>query len=159
MLDNQVSNSSGSCSSGSWRQNWFVENVLAEIPILGTFFQTESIPEAIQHASKHAAMLLGGSFGMAMRMMINASKNTDHRGCVDKMSSADSMGSELVSMVGYMAVGMMAGTVTYNMLTGLGRGIYNYYKPEPQPKRLHINTTDDEYNEEYEKRYCTFSNS
>lgn len=33
----------------TWRDNWFVKNILAETLIIGGFFKTSNVPQALHH--------------------------------------------------------------------------------------------------------------
>ncbi len=94
-----------------WRSNWFVKNVLAEIPIIGAIFHTNNIPHALHNAGKSTAMLVGGTTGMMMDMLIE-------KGEMESM--ADSMAKSSINM----AAGMMVGNVVYNTLFSLGSTAY-----------------------------------
>lgn len=93
-----------------WRHHWFVKNVLAEIPIIGGFFHTAKVPHALHHAGKSAAMLIGGTYGMMFGLL--------------KKADTDTMATSVAKNTTNMALGMMAGTILYNGLVGIGRKIY-----------------------------------
>lgn len=93
-----------------WRSNWFVKNVLAELPIIGGFFHSANIPHALHNAGKSAAMLAGGS----MAMMLEILKKTD----------TDTMATSMTKSITNMAIGMALGTITYNVLFSAGSKVY-----------------------------------
>lgn len=102
-----------------WRNNWFVKNVLAEIPIFGAIFHTSNVPHALHNAGKSTAMLIGGSTGMMMDMLLTK----------DEM---ESMAITITKSTVNMAVGMMVGTVAYNALYSAGNFAYQKCSTKPQ---------------------------
>lgn len=57
-------------SPQSWKQNWFVKNIIVEFPIIGDFFHDDpSILDSIKRAGKTTSMLVGGSFGMMLHFI------------------------------------------------------------------------------------------
>lgn len=92
-----------------WRGNWFVKNVLAEIPIMGGFFHKSSVTEALSSAAKETFMFAGGTAGMMLTMM-SSKKDED-------------MTTHTAKMVGGMAGGMFAGHVVYNIFSDAGKKI------------------------------------
>ena len=97
-----------------WRNNWFVKNVLAEIPIIGGFFESNDIKQCLYQAGKSTAMLAGGTTGMIVDMLIQKGKIED-------------MTLSMTVTTANMAVGMAAGSIAYNILTGLSQASYKQY--------------------------------
>lgn len=91
----------------TWRDNWFVKNVLAEIPVIGGFFKTAQLGHALHHATKSSFMLLGGTTVMMLNLM--------------QISENDAPGEKFAKMTGGMAVGMTGGMVLYNTLFSMGQ--------------------------------------
>ena len=95
----------------NWKQNWFVKNVIVEVPIIGDFFHDDlSVLCSIKRAGKSTAMLLGGSVGM-MLDFIPASPN-------------DNMATHIAKNSVNMAIGMGAAAITHNIVFSLGEVIY-----------------------------------
>lgn len=91
----------------TWRQNWFVKNIIVEFPIVGGFFYNDvSIFNSIKRAGKSTFMLVGGSVGM----MLNFIPTSEH----EDMATMIAKGSF------NMAVGMWIATSTYNTILSLG---------------------------------------
>lgn len=117
--------SSGQENKG-WRSNWFVKNILAEIPIIGGFFHSADIPHALHYAGKSAAMLAGGSIGMMLEIL--------------KKSDTDTMTTRMAKDTTNMAMGMALGNIAYNTLYSIGSSICckNSENPKavvPSPKQ------------------------
>lgn len=94
-----------------WRSNWFVKNVLAEIPIIGGFFHTAHVPHALHNAGKSAAMLVGGSMGMMLETF--------------KVDDTDNMATRMTKATANMAVGMTLGNIAYNTFVSVGSKAYH----------------------------------
>lgn len=103
-----------------WRNNWFVKNVLAEIPIIGGFFHSANIGHALHNAGKSTAMLVGGTTGMMIDMMV-------------EKNEMDSMALSMTKSTANMAAGMMTGNVIYNTLFSLGNTIYRKCNTQSTP--------------------------
>ncbi len=97
----------------TWRDNWFVKNVLAEIPIVGSFFKTSNLAHAFHHAGMSTSMILGATTTM---MFISL---TD-------MKESDSTGTKFAKMTIDMSTGMMGGVLTYNALYATGKKLHGY---------------------------------
>ena len=93
-----------------WRGNWFVKNILAELPIIGAFFHTREIPHMLHHAGKSASMLIGGAIGMMLEP-IETEKNDD-------------LALRMTKTTTNMAIGMSLGNMTYNSIYSLGNTLY-----------------------------------
>jgi len=91
----------------TWRDNFFITHVASEFPFVGGFFQTPRTGQAVQHAIKYSAMLLGGTTIM-MSDLMSINKN-------------DSSGVYFLKMSILMMLGMTAGTVAYNLLRSTGK--------------------------------------
>lgn len=102
-----------------WKNNWFVKNVLSEIPIVGAFFRTGTITCAIRQAFKSTVMIVGGSVGMMLHIL--------------KIENTDTMGVRMTKDTVNMAIGMMAGNVAYNALISLASSIYKCQCHHSQP--------------------------
>ena len=94
------------------RDRWFVKNVGAETPIFGAFFKEKELSKAVKGSLKSACMLAGG-----VSFMVTDPFNAMMMGESPVISSA--------KMAGGMALGMMTGTVAYNILESVGQSIYN----------------------------------
>jgi hypothetical protein len=90
-----------------WLIRWLVPNVLAEIPIAGSFFEKETWSESVHAAGKCTSMLVGGSIGM--------------------MYPIDTTNNERLDMTAGMAIGMMTGKVTFNVLCSVGKTMLPQY--------------------------------
>jgi hypothetical protein len=123
-----------------WRDNWFVKNVLAEIPIIGGFFQTASIPEVLHLGGKSAAMLIGGS----TVMMFNLLGSHEH----------EDMAVGMTKMTANMAIGMAGGTIVYNTAFSLGKSTYHcFFPPAPQHQlETESETADNPLTDDDEKK-------
>jgi hypothetical protein len=123
MLNNTLEQSS------DWRKNWFVVNLLAEIPILGSFFKHKTLAARLQGAAKCSAALAASTVSMHLV--------TDH------MSVEQS-----VKSTGCMALSMMIGNVAYNAGTMLFQYIRtkecqennNPTLNDPEAARLKVDT-------------------
>ena len=99
-----------------WRGNWFVKNILAELPIVGAYFHTQNIPHALHHAGKSAAMLVGGMAGMVIEGA-NADSTHNTTGGSHRLAKATAS----------MALGMSLGNMAYNTLYSAGSTAYYHY--------------------------------
>ncbi len=105
----------------SWRKNWFVINVLSEIPIIGSFFEKDTWALRIHAAAKCAAMLLGGSIGMTNSFPeLNEHHTTEY----------------VLKMTAGMALGMMAGKVAFNTLFSSVKMLHHYTFMQNNHERL-----------------------
>lgn len=93
--------------------HWFVKYVLAEIPIIGSFFIAKSLPQALNQAGKSTAMLVGATTGMILNV-------------VSSETETDSMALRMTKMTANMAVGMAGGNIIYNGLSNGGEILYRY---------------------------------
>lgn len=60
-------NSTIAIQETSWREQWFVRNILTEIPVLGSFIKIRDYWSALYDAGKCVAMLGGGAvLGVAL---------------------------------------------------------------------------------------------
>lgn len=98
----------------TWRDNWFVHNVLVEMPIIGGCFRTANTTHALHHAGKSSFMLTGGTVLMFLNVMqIEASENP---------------GIKLAKMLAGMAIGMTGGKVIFNITSAIGGLVVNFFK-------------------------------
>lgn len=81
----------------AWRNNWFVKNVLAEIALIGPFFQEENLSVAAHLAAKCSFMILGGS--LTMYMLHEPYHHSP---------------AKLAEDTFYMTVGMSSGKIAFN---------------------------------------------
>lgn len=95
-----------------WRNNWFVRNVVAEIPIIGPFFVAKSFAQAFHLSGKSAAMLIGGTTVMALDLIPSYEE--------------DSMALKMTKMTTNMAIGMTVANSLYNGLITGGGMLYHY---------------------------------
>ncbi len=93
----------------SWRDHWLVKNVLAELPIVGSFLSKKKLSEAVHEAGKCTAMLVGGT--CAMMSILTPTEQDTPEARVAKMTTS-------------MAFGMWAGKATYNVVTSGGEALY-----------------------------------
>lgn len=98
-------------AADDWRENWFVKNIGTEIPFIGPFLKENETSKAVREAIKTAFMLAGGLTFMM----------TDP---FDSMAMDQSPALSGTKMAGGMALGMMAGNVTYNVLESSGDAVY-----------------------------------
>lgn len=114
-----------------WKNNWFVKNVLSEIPIIGAFFRARSITYAVHQAFKSTVMIVGGSVGMMLHIL--------------KIENTDTMGVRMTKDTVNMAIGMMAGNVAYNALISLASCIYKCWShhSQPTPSDLELSSRTD----------------
>lgn len=104
-------------SPQSWKQNWFVKNIIVEFPIVGDFFHDDpSILDSIKRAGKTTCMLVGGSAGMMLHFI--------------PMSEKEDMAAHAAKNSFNMAIGMWIATSAYNTVLSLGRTCYNCIKVE-----------------------------
>ena len=80
----------------NWRENWFVQNVLAEIPFIGPFFIEKDCYTAAGLAVKCSLMLLGSSVTMHL------------------WSGHQHNSTELTQDTAVMTAGMTSGKIIYN---------------------------------------------
>jgi hypothetical protein len=97
----------------TWRDNWFVKNVMAEIPIVGPFFTAKTFPQAMHLSGKSAAMLIGGTTAMALDLIPS--------------NEEDSMALKMTKMTTNMAIGMAIANSVYNGLSEGGSMLHRYY--------------------------------
>lgn len=102
--------------NNSWREHWFIVNIINEIPILGSFFKKKTLSESMHDAGKCLAALAGST--ATMIPIIDSNKTED-------------MSMHIVKMTTAMIGGMVAGKVAYNGLCGGSSMLYNYLKSEP----------------------------
>lgn len=81
----------------NWRKHWLVVNILAEIPIVGSFFKIADLSVALHDAGKCVAALAGGAAMMA----------TTHAADTESILS-------VAKSTASMAAGMTVGKVIYN---------------------------------------------
>ena len=99
-------------SPQSWKQNWFVKNIVVEFPIVGDFFHDDpSILDSIKRAGKTTCMLVGGSVGMMLHFI--------------PMSEKEDMATHAAKNSFNMAIGMWIATSSYNIVLSLGSACYN----------------------------------
>ena len=91
----------------TWRDNWFIKNILAEIPVIGGFFHTSKPAKALYHAGKSTCMLLGGTTMMMLHVL--------------PIDENDGFGEKFAKMTADMVIGMTAGKVLYNTITSAGK--------------------------------------
>lgn len=95
-----------------------------KLPLLGGFFKHEKIAEALHHTGKMSFELAGGSAGMILYMLNK-----------EMPMGQTSLGEEAgyyADMVGSMSAGMLAGAVTFNTLTTVGKKTYHCFKPRQE---------------------------
>lgn len=80
-----------------WRENWFVKNIIAEIPIFGSFAKQHTLSEAVNDAGTCVAALAGGSLAM---------EYAHHGNAIDPQN--------MLNNAVVMAVGMTAAKTVYN---------------------------------------------
>ncbi len=97
--------------SQNWRDYWLVKNVLAEIPIIGGFFNKKTRTEALHDAGKCTFALIGGT-----TVMMNVLRPTED----------DPMAVQFFKMTTTMAIGMIAGKVAYNTSCSTVSLLYQY---------------------------------
>jgi len=118
--------------SSSWRENWFVKNWLAPIPVIGGFFRTNDIKHALHHAGKSTCMLLGGSALMILDVI--------------PVNQDDLPSEKFGKITASMAIGMTGGVIFYNTLFGLfelgGKAVVNCQEKSPRD-----NTSDESLQE------------
>lgn len=93
----------------TWRSNWFVRNILSELPIIGAFFHTGNIPRAIHHAAKSTAMIAGGSTAMMLQII--------------PKDMQDDMTTNITKDITNMAIGMTLGSIAVNIVYSTGNTI------------------------------------
>ena len=93
----------------SWRSGWFVKNILAELPIIGGFFETPKTSEVLNLVGKSTFTLLAGSAGMVLI----------------PMEMEQSMPMRFATATAGMAIGMSAGAMVYNTASSVA--IMAYY--------------------------------
>ncbi len=106
----------------TWRDNWLVKNILAEVPIIGGFFKTNSLAHALHHAGMSTSMILGASTTMMFMSLTN-------------MQESDSTSTKFTKMAIDMSTGMMAGAVVYNVLFAAGKKIYSSWEEMEQANK------------------------
>lgn len=92
----------------SWRSGWFVKNILAELPIIGGFFETPRTSEVLNLVAKSTFTLLAGSAGMVLM----------------PMEMEDSMSVKFATSTAGMAIGMSAGAMIYNTASSVAITAY-----------------------------------
>ena len=85
----------------TWRDHWLIKNILAEIPLIGSFFAKKTYQEALHDAGKCMSALAGGTTTM---MYLWSPLETDN------------MQIKFLKMTSSMAIGMTAGKSIYNSL-------------------------------------------
>ncbi len=98
-----------------WRNNWFVRNILTELPIIGGFFAANHVSDMLFVAGKSAAMIAGGSFGM----MFNA---------IAEIKETDDMNTAMAKMTANMTVGSTVAVMAYNSAVDLTSASYKFCK-------------------------------
>ena len=107
-------------NNNTWRNHWFVENVLAEIPIINGFFKSNNVKVALQHSGKSAFMLAGGTTLMLLNIM--------------GVNETDSPVEEFGKMTANMAVGMFGGHVLFNTLFFISNKMVKCYNTDSSEK-------------------------
>ena len=101
----------------TWKQNWFVKNIIVEFPIIGDFFYDDiSILDALRRGGKSTSMLLGGSVGMMLNFI--------------PMSEKEDMAVKMAKSSINMAIGMWIATSAYNTILSLAHMGYDCIKGE-----------------------------
>ncbi|OJW51138.1 MAG: hypothetical protein BGO67_12490 [Alphaproteobacteria bacterium 41-28] len=103
----------------SWKQSWFVKNVIVEFPIIGDFFHYDlSASDTIKRAGKSTSMLLGGSVGMMLDFI--------------PVPNDDNMAAHITKGSINMAIGMWIAVTTYNTVLSLGNIVYQCFSTPHQ---------------------------
>lgn len=98
-------------SETNWRKNWFVKNVIVEIPIIGDCFYDSHVAITLKRVGKSTVMLVGGGLGMMV---------------LDKdMSGSHNMAIQVSKATASMAFGMMTAAIIYNTFISLGTLVKN----------------------------------
>lgn len=103
----------GDSQEKNWRDNWVVKKILAEAPIIGSFFSKKDWREAFIEAGKCTTSIFVGGAAMMLTMPKTSEMHSDEARVALAATS--------------MAAGMMVGKVIYNITTeGCGM-LYQYY--------------------------------
>ncbi|MBY0461831.1 MAG: hypothetical protein K2Q34_01450 [Alphaproteobacteria bacterium] len=94
-----------------WNQHWFVQNVIAEIPLIEVFVHDYSAHECMKKFGKSTAMLIGGSLGMMLFT-----------------SEDDSRGVKLGENIAGMAIGMGIAGISYNLVLSASDILYHKFQ-------------------------------
>jgi hypothetical protein len=108
-------------NTSGWRNYWIVKNVLAEAPIIGSFFSTKGCIQSLNDAGKCTAMFIGGWIGMMMAMPAAVDAETNSSG-----SNNESAELNKAKLTLYMAVGMWSGKAVYNAGSSACNMLYQY---------------------------------
>ena len=95
-------------------RSWWVENVLSEIPYVGDFLNSESLPQALHSIGKSTSMLISGTVGM--HVMSYSGMNT---------------AMKMTIMTVNMAIGMAVGSIAFNIVSSLILKVTNHYYSAP----------------------------
>ena len=94
-----------------WFNNWFIQNTVAEVPVIGGFFRIE---HGIHHSVKSGFMLAGGILFMVIKLIPS--------------NEADSQWVELAKQAVNMGTGMAIGMILFNVLSLIGNICTNAVK-------------------------------
>lgn len=103
-----------------WRKNWFVQNILFEIPIFGDCFCSPDVKVVLQRMGKSTVMLVGGTVGMMLYIVdpsdncMSSNMNMNSMSMNHNNMSQDNMALQGVEMAVNMAIGMTASNILYN---------------------------------------------
>lgn len=105
--------------TNSWRKHWLLINVVAEIPIVGSFLKIESLSGAFYDAGKCSAALTAAFIG-AFATNIHTTNSSE-----SKMDAA-SFAADSVIMIMYMTAYMTTGRIIYNVVGSAVPMLYQY---------------------------------
>ena len=95
---------------GGWRKNWLVKNILAEVPIFGSFFYTSKKLEMAKRALQSTTLLSCAGIFMALDVL--------------SIKETDSAAIKTAKMATVMGISIFATNVAFNCFKSLGKVIY-----------------------------------
>lgn len=111
----------------NWRNNWFVQNILLEVPIIGDCCCSPDAKVVLQRIGKSTVMLVGGTVGMMLYIVdpsdncmssntnMNMNMNMNNMTMTPQHMSSDNMALQGTEMAVNMAIGMAAANIFYNV--------------------------------------------